>query len=485
MLPIQIQVQAPIPSQVEGQGPQRPALFVPGDLVEATVVTTRDTGSLVIMVKGIPVQATSQVLNLKPGEVFLARVELVDGQTILKVEQRIPASGQAQAMAATQAGPTRIAEILRTLLPAPPAESLGPRLEQLTNAVREAARQGSVPQNAAVQFERLLQRFALTPAQVTGGTLKDAMLALGLQHEQSLLKGSAGPTLKGWLMARLAAAPGAQWITEAGAALAGLERLQALNTLNMQTGQPVAFEILGPLLKKLTHAVRDAVHQGTLPEHEAARFAGLLGRLGLRVDQLPGGKLKTAMLVLGLEHEKGLLKGMEDATLKGWLSRQIVSSPGSEWMNGARSVLTELERSQVINALNVQLGQPLAFEIPLWLPGMPVARVYVEERDGGQQRQGEADRPFSIVTVLDLDAAGPVRVDATLRAKRITARVLVARPEMEQAAAALLPTLSQGLAAKGFIVEGLSVAVADGNAASGEDLQARVVPGLSLINTRA
>ena len=485
MLPIQIQVQTPIPSQAEGQGPQRLALFVPGDMVEATVVTALDTGSLLIMVKGIPVRATSQVLNLKPGEVFQARVELVDGQTILKVEQRVPASGQAQTIVTTPASPARIAEILRTLLPAPAAESLGPRLEHLTNAVREAARQGSLPQNAAVQFERLLQRFALTPAQVTGGTLKDAMLALGLQHEQGLLKGSADPTLKGWLMERLAAAPGAQWVTEAGAALAGLERLQVLNTLNMQTGQPVAFEILGPLLEKLARAVRDAVRQGTLPEHEAARFVGLLNRLGLRVDQLPGGKLKTAMLILGLEHEKGLLKGTEDATLKGWLARQVASSPGSEWMNGARSVLTELERSQVINALNVQLGQPLAFEIPLWLPGMPVARVFVEERDGGQQRQGEAARSFSIVTLLDLGAVGPIRVDAVLRAKRITACVLVARPEMEPAAAALLPTLSRGLAAKGFTVEGLSVAVAEGNTVSGEDLQARVVPGLSLVNTRA
>lgn len=485
MIPIQIQVQPLIPSQVEAQGPQRLALFVPGDLIEATVVTALDTGSLLIMVKGIPVQATSQVLNLKPGEVFQARVELVDGQTILKVEQRVPASGQAQTIATTPSSPARIAEILRTLLPAPAAESIGPRLEHLAQAVREAARQGSVPPKAAAQFEHLLQRFALTPAQVTGATLKDAMLALGIQHEQSLLQGSAVPTLKGWLMERLAAAPGGQWVTEAGAALAGLDRLQATSSLNMQTGQPVSFEILGPLLEKLARAVRDAVRQGILPEREAGKFVNLLDRLGLRVDQLPGGKLKTAMLVLGLEHEQGLLKGTEDATLKGWLSRQIASSPGSEWMNGARSVLTELERSQVINALNVQLGQPLAFEIPLWLPGMPVARVFVEEREGGQDRKGEADRPFSIVTVLDLDAAGPVRVDATLRAKRITARVLVTRPEMEQAAAALLPTLSQGLAAKGFTVEGLSVAVAEGNTVSGEDLQARVVPHLSLVNTRA
>lgn len=150
-------------------------------------------------------------------------------------------------------------------------------------------------------------------------------------------------------------------------------------------------------------------------------------------------------------------------------------------------MLNVVEREQMINSLNVQQGQPLLVELPLNLERNASAFLYVyqPDGDGARQQQSKGERSHNLVTLLELDGIGAIRVDARLTGKRIAARFMVDRLDVERAVAALLPTLGQGLIARGYQVEALSSGVADSGVVRGEDLAVPMVPGRSLVNVRA
>jgi len=153
------------------------------------------------------------------------------------------------------------------------------------------------------------------------------------------------------------------------------------------------------------------------------------------------------------------------------------------WIRDAQQVLAIIERTQALAALNSQAGQPLFFELPLAWGGQ--VRLYVEERDaGGKQEQG-APRPYNIVTLLDLDGIGAVRVDTLLTGTRLAARFLLDQADVQRRVAAYLPALTRSLAARGYQVDLLTSDLAQPQHVRGEDLRARSVPRLSLVNMRA
>ena len=332
---------------------------------------------------------------------------------VAKASQILTSGQPAQALPSADLGnPGPIFQLLRALLPAD--ESFGVGLERLLQSVRTAVQQKVLPEQAGTELEKLHDRLVLKTGDPQEPQVKEALLAKGLQYEQSFLalldkgdgglKGTVEPTLKGWLLAAL----------KAHAERARAEPAQA--------------------------APSGAQSQGA-PSDEA-----LLSRL----------------------------------------SQAPAQEPHAEWIKDARHLLRVIEREQVLNSLNFQSGQPLFVEVALGPWALSSASLYFNRLggDGTKERQ-PAGRSYSLVTLLQLDGIGAIRVDALLTGKRIAARFMVERPEVERAVKALLPRLKKGLSAGGYRVETLAATVADLNLIRGEDLRARTIPDLSLVNLRA
>lgn len=337
-------------------------LLTPGESVRVTVLSTDDDGRLVILVKGTPLTAVSEVGTIPPGQVLTARVELLDGRLALRLE---PAAGVAAG--AAEAGGAR-------------DETVGESLARLLAAFGTAGDEPALTPQLRAELLALTERLALPSGPLSAERVREAVLTLGLQHEHDLalrllergsLAGEPGATtLKAWVLAALA---------------------------------------------QLTPEGRDG----------APVWAGHLERLA-----------------------------------------------------------HALERMQALTVLKDGQGQPLLFELALAWGGASPARLYVEERAGKGQSGRDDGRRWSLATVLELDGLGPVRVNAVLAGRRIGARLLVERPEVERAVAALLPLLLEGLAAQGFEVEALTAGLADLATLRGEDLRARTLSGRALVNVR-
>ncbi|MBI5410913.1 MAG: flagellar hook-length control protein FliK [Nitrospirae bacterium] len=354
-------------------------------------------------------QASAQPSQLKevrgPLPTTLGKgLEAVETGKQVPANQALVSSRSAQAFVHTHTSdPDPIPQLLRMLLPAD--ESFGSSLERLLSSVQTAVQRKILPEQAGNELERLHERLVLKTSDISGPQVKEAVLAKGLQHEQALLslvdkggdgnKGTVEPTLKGWLMATLAA-------------------------------------------------------------HAKQNPAELVG------------EARAAWV------------------LPGEPPQESAQGPLAGWVKDAHHMLRVVEREQVLNSLNVQTGQPLLIEVPLGPWAASSAWLYVSklEGEGAGQQQGPAGRPYSLVTLLELDGIGAIRVDALLTGKRIAARFMVERQDIERAVTALLPILNKGLSHQGYQVEALTARVGEPSVIRGEELRARMVPSRSLVNVR-
>lgn len=404
---VPVKVRGPIPSppgQTEAEQPQS---------AERSGTTERGGAANQGRENGSPVSLERQA-SVQPSQLKEARGPLPTlgkGLEAVETGKQVPANQtpvsirSAQAFVHTHASdPNPIPQLLRMLLPAD--ESFGSSLERLLRSVQTAVQHKILPEQAGNELERLHERLVLKTSDISGPQVKEAVLAKGLQHEQALLslvdkgrdgsKGAVEPTLKSWLMATLAA----------------------------HAKQNPA-ELVGE-----------------------ARAAG----------SLPGDPPQ--------ESAQGPLVG---------------------WAKDAQHMLRVVEREQVLNSLNIQTGQPLLIEVPLGPWAASSAWLYVSklEGEGAGQQQGPAGRPYSLVTLLELDGIGAIRVDALLTGKRIAARFMVERQDIERAVTALLPILNKGLSHQGYQVEALTARVGEPSVIRGEELRARMVPSLTLVSVRA
>jgi len=273
-------------------------------------------------------------------------------------------------------------------------------------------------------------------------------------------------------------------------------------------------------IQRLLKTVREAVKNQALPEQSGEALEQLALRLLLDVAQADGLRLKEALRTKGLQYERSLRSSAEPEadgpenpeafgpTLKGWLLETLnahgkgaydetAAASGAEepasarapvpaWVKDAQQMLKVIEREQVLNALNAQQGLPLMLTVPLTAGPVASLLLYVVQPDGegaGQKPRPSA-KPYSLVTLLELDGIGSVRVDALLTGTRLAARLMVERPEIDQAMARLLPVLRQGLTSQGYQVEGLSSTVADPALVRGEDLPAPTAAARNLLNLK-
>ena len=153
------------------------------------------------------------------------------------------------------------------------------------------------------------------------------------------------------------------------------------------------------------------------------------------------------------------------------------------WVHDAQQVLTLIERTQALAVLNGQAGQPILFELPFANGGQ--ARIYVEERTAGGKGSQEPARSYNVVTLLELDGLGALRVDTLLTGKRLSARFLLDQPEVRQQVAGYLPALNTSLSAQGYQVDVLAADVGEPPQVRGDDVRVRAVPRVSLVNRKA
>lgn len=154
------------------------------------------------------------------------------------------------------------------------------------------------------------------------------------------------------------------------------------------------------------------------------------------------------------------------------------------WVRDAQQMLAVLERTQALASLNVQSGQPFYFDLPLAWGGQGQARIYVEPRDSGAREDPQQPRSYNVVTLLELDGLGTVRVDTLLTGKRLSARFLLGQPAVERAVAGLLPALTRSLSAKGYHVDLVTSGMAEASCLRGDDLRIKAAPKMNLVNVK-
>lgn len=580
---------------------QAAKILVPGETIEATVVQSQETGSLVILVKGIPVEATSQVGRLQVGQVLHARVEQGDGQILLRVGSQAEVPETTLTVSGEAATAERATQLLRSLLPA--GTSLVASLQKLVQTVRASADGGALPNQAAAGLADLVERIEVKPGPVSAETLQKAIQTLGLDHEhrvservmngETLAGATLPPSLKAWLLTAIAE----QGTTTAVRNLSADRLLQGVLASLAQGGTPEQLEGHILLLReRLNLGVDPATAQRVIQvlsrvatavsQHEAASrasppspssealfasegnagnlstLAGLsepspqaalssqvrelldlfresggrqsleavsVSRLVRSIKELVvqgagAGEIERQLAVLqervststqsdvlarskaevqslytildryGSQHGDPLFaataKGRLAAILSEFQARDATHPVGTNsltgWAREAHEVLRLIERTQVVNSMNVQAGQPLVFELPVGWQGASSVHFYVERRNegAGAERNG-GPRPYRVVTMLDVEQMGAIRVDALFTGKQVTARVFVDRPDVQRTVTEMLPLLQAGLSAKGFLVEALSASVADSANLKGEDLTVKAMPKRRLLNLTA
>ena len=383
-MPIPPELRLQVLALLRGLPPELPQeLFVPGEVIDAQVVQAVDTANVVIVVKGIPIEASSQVGQLKVGQVIRARVESVDGKILLHLED--PTLDPAGSSIGTARTADPIVRALRALLPA--NEPLQAGLERLRLTLDAALKTGEVPKQTAEVFASLLQRVVLTKRDVTGERVHDAGVATGLQHEHELLvhvqqKGTLArpaqvPSLKSWLLAVVAeqeearapqsalARPESEvpWVKEATQLLKVIERMQVVNTLNAQHGQPLFFELpIGETTVRLyVDPERQREAEAEAPDQlrtcRLVTLQDLEGMGAIRVDaMLTGRRIAARIQTEHAEVERSIARSLpslqEGLAAHGYQVDTLAVSTGSaEVVRGHELVPQGVPQRQLLNVL--------------------------------------------------------------------------------------------------------------------------------------
>jgi hypothetical protein len=168
------------------------------------------------------------------------------------------------------------------------------------------------------------------------------------------------------------------------------------------------------------------------------------------------------------------------------LSASVAGSQGTGVRQQAHELLAAIERTQVLNSVNNERGEPLTFQIPILLDGrQSTAEFYVERRLEPGPNTGPEERHYSVVALLDLSELGALRVDLAMHKQQLSIKVTVESAETEALASRLLPELGQTLGQQGFAVEFLKCEQKTDGSARGKELRERTLPETRLINLRA
>jgi hypothetical protein len=276
-----------------------------------------------------------------------------------------------------------------------------------------------------------------------------------------------------------------------------------------QTANPVVGQEATAAAAKLIQSIPQATTVGSIAEGPVAALRAI--DAGNEVERLAAPK------VVGAESEvESLISNSKNIELKTpQLGEQITKSAVNKLLLGAElpvqnadsaaqsiglsgkqatdvrqqahELLTVIERTQVLNSVNSERGEPLTFQIPFVLDGRSsTAEFYVDRRSEEGTNSPPEERHYSVVALLDLSELGALRVDLALHKKQLSVKVTVEREDTVALASKLLPELAQTLATHGFTVEFLRCELKTDGSVRGEELRDQPLPeGDGLINIRA
>jgi flagellar hook-length control protein FliK len=181
--------------------------------------------------------------------------------------------------------------------------------------------------------------------------------------------------------------------------------------------------------------------------------SSLADGLPLSEENLTASNLKAALLKLVKDQPVGGIgDGQDPSTLP-----STAPASTAELRQQAEQLLTSIERTQVLNSLNHEKGQPLTFQIPFALDGRTgTAEFYVEQREGDDPKEVAGDRHYTVVAFLELATIGPLRIDLALHQNHLSVKVTVEREETLRFTRALMLDLKEALDRQGFMVDFLS-----------------------------
>jgi hypothetical protein len=150
----------------------------------------------------------------------------------------------------------------------------------------------------------------------------------------------------------------------------------------------------------------------------------------------------------------------------------------------AHELLTAIERTQVLNSINGERGQPVTFQIPIVLDSQTsTAQFYIEGRPDEARTIAPEERHYTVVALLDLSGLGQLRIDLALHRKNLSVKVTVERTDVETFANQLLPDLGQGLKDRGFALEFLKCERKMEGSTGATELRDRTLPK-NVVNLR-
>lgn len=202
-------------------------------------------------------------------------------------------------------------------------------------------------------------------------------------------------------------------------------------------------------------------------ESLTTRFAELARRLG-------SGVITAAELVefhsrLGHDQEARVLRldpaaAVETEPLRETLKAQALevaqraTTTETETPSWVDTLLRVLRGIEVENARRADNGGMLMLPLPVGDGGVfSEARMFVQSDAKGGERERGADRPFTVVLLLELTVLGPVRVDVEVRGEEVGVAVQVTGSDAEWAIRGAAPSLVADLDQHGLTVRDWTV----------------------------
>jgi hypothetical protein len=359
----------------------------------------------------------------------LARANPALAEVLVELESLLSSGGE------RQAGESR--EVLESLLKALGGRLLDPDAiaAGLRGVLRPDVRAGRSALFAALAESGAdsLPRAVANLASQFGRLLASELAARGLTAEAALVLG-AGSELEELLGSALRNLAGRGAELSGGRGVGGLKEWSAL----------LEAELVRVLKQGGRNPARAALLAALSARNRPAGACGLdpaLLRVLFLADELPGG----AELARGA---RGTALGALGGDLEGRLLQALLELPQGETREAALRTLASLDLEHLLNLARSASSEPLhwSFLIPDGPDRRAAVELFLAHRDSKGKNSAADDAGVWRWTLgVEFSAFGPLRADLLLRDGRLSARLLVTRPEVAMLLSRHLEALQEEL----------------------------------------
>lgn len=228
-----------------------------------------------------------------------------------------------------------------------------------------------------------------------------------------------------------------------------------MNGLSRVLNQRALFDVLP---KSSIATLKTLISSGTIkPETITSRsLRTLIDALGYRYEPwlnrqfaARGGAINPET-VIEQNLKASLMRLLQDITRR--VSHAPMQRATTNLVKQLGEMLLHIERTQVMNSMHAENGQPLTIEFPVQFGGVPsLAQLQFWQHREEAADQDELETMF--VLILDLESLGPVRIESAIREKALSVTIRVTKQGVLTIAERLLPVLHETLTQRGFVVK--------------------------------